>query len=805
MVNEMLLNEPGLERKTAVTPNLYKQMGNRPFPFTTRLSFHPLIEYVERLADSEQAAEALFARQVLERLQDAPDLRRPIENESLLEQHADLVDLLMSIVFPPFTRKAQLGKASVPFHLEPFYRTPALAALQRENEVRYVVAAATDMIYCATVIGACSLILNKYYDQNIQVTPPVSMTVVSPDGRRQRHFKTQIDPQFTDIQVLGEIPSLSQDQINRLLSNIYDIELWLQHLPPENFEFSGMVLGNLIDITEEEALSRLKYSLLRKDAIVDSANIRELEQLVRTYFKMPELRLGVTAIDYPVENTVAHRYKIRFDFLAGKHEVLLADSNRNSIYEKTCKYREVLLIEDLENLPGKTPVERDLIVEGIRSIMVAPLFNQKESVIGLLEIGSSRPFELHSFTEVKFREIISLFSLAIERSREEVDNQIEAIIREQFTAVHPTVEWKFIDVAYNLLEKREGNKGRATIEPIAFHDVYPLYGQADIVSSSDKRNTAIQADLIENLRLLQRVIGRCLEFIQFPLLNQFRMKIERGISELEREFNSGDESRIVEMLHHEIHPMLENLKTSNPDLAGIVSGYFNRLDAELGIIYRKRKAYEESVALVNSTISNYLEEEDRAMQAVMPHYFEKYKTDGVEYDLYVGQSLLKHGRFCMMHLRNLRLWQLLHMCEITRRVHELQKQLPVPLTTAQLIFAYTTSLSIRFRMDEKQFDVDGAYNVRYEILKKRIDKATIEGTDERLTVDGKIAIVYLQEKDRQEYLEYIDYLRHEGYITDQVEDLRLGRLQSVQGLRALRVTVDKQRKRKQHQAAEPPQ
>ena len=129
------------------------------------------------------------------------------------------------------------------------------------------------------------------------------------------------------------------------------------------------------------------------------------------------------------------------------------------------------------------------------------------------------------------------------------------------------------------------------------------------------------------------------------------------------------------------------------------------------------------------------------------------------------------------------------MCEVTRIVENMQGQLQVPLRTAQLIFVYSTPLSIRFRMDEKQFDVDGAYNVRYEILKKRIDKSLIEGTTERLTQAGKVAIVYLQEKERQEYLEYIDFLIHEGYITDEVEDLRVGKLQGVQGLQALRITV----------------
>ena len=76
-------------------------------------------------------------------------------------------------------------------------------------------------------------------------------------------------------------------------------------------------------------------------------------------------------------------------------------------------------------------------------------------------------------------------------------------------------------------------------------------------------------------------------------------------------------------------------------------------------------------------------------------------------------------------------------------------------------------------MDEKQFDVDGSYNVRYEILKKRIDKAVVKGTNERLTQAGKIAIVFLQEKDKQEYLDYLQYLVDKKYIDSEIEDLTL--------------------------------
>src|SRR2546426_4679105 len=98
-------------------------------------------------------------------------------------------------------------------------------------------------------------------------------------------------------------------------------------------------------------------------------------------------------------------------------------------------------------------------------------------------------------------------------------------------------------------------------------------------------------------------------------------------------------------------------------------------------------------------------------------------------------------------------------------------------------------MSIRFRFDEKRFDVAGAYDIRYEIVKKRIDKALIKGTTERVTQPGKLAIVYGQAGEAAEYRGYLEYLRHLGYVAGEVEDLELEELQGVHGLRALRVEV----------------
>ena len=85
--------------------------------------------------------------------------------------------------------------------------------------------------------------------------------------------------------------------------------------------------------------------------------------------------------------------------------------------------------------------------------------------------------------------------------------------------------------------------------------------------------------------------------------------------------------------------------------------------------------------------------------------------------------------------------------------------------------------------------MEGAYNIRYQIIKKRIDKVNIKGTNQRLTQTGKIAIIYHSAKDVEEYIKYIQYLQAQGTLNDDLEEIELEELQGVKGLKALRVGV----------------
>jgi hypothetical protein len=85
--------------------------------------------------------------------------------------------------------------------------------------------------------------------------------------------------------------------------------------------------------------------------------------------------------------------------------------------------------------------------------------------------------------------------------------------------------------------------------------------------------------------------------------------------------------------------------------------------------------------------------------------------------------------------------------------------------------------------------VDGAYNIRYEIIKKRIDKVhTKDG--ERLTQPGTLAVVYTQPDEASEYLGFFEPFQKEGLLKSDVQEFELEELQGVNGLKALRIGIN---------------
>ena len=757
-------------------------------PYASVLSFERVVRKVRELEGEATAGVRLLARELLRRVEEVPAFNKPIQDLGVVARHRDLFDLMLLFLVAPDARRRKYIKLTRAFDMRPLYLSNPLRDLMGAKDACYTFNAGASEVWKNHLVMVGSTILRQCYGVDVQIEPSAMLTVPDPETGLTRFYKPVYNHDYVEVRVNGDLPDLSEQQIQRLLDNIHDTGLWQKHLPAEVFSFHGFHLTELHDVTTEESLSRLKHRLISRDAVLDVERVKELANLVRLHFQLPHLQLGLTAVDYPRDRAVDHEYRIRYNLLSDEIASLTDPAYAGSAYEHVFRTGEMLVIQDLMERQNPTLLEERLIDLGYRSLLLAPLLSQDKHVIGIVELASPHPHALNAFMEARFEEIRGLFRTAVERSREYINNRIEVIMREQYTSLHPTVEWKFTEAAFDILKRQEEGLPPAA-EEIRFQRVYPLYGQADIVGSSNLRNAAIYQDLVDNLRAGRLVLVRALDLVDFPIVNQVVMSLDIHLRTSLDAFDNGHEIRMGDFIHRQLSPLVEQLGHQLPELHELASRYADDLDPELGLFYRVRRDYEKSVVELNRTIGNFLSERDQAAQRVLPHYFEKYKTDGVEYELYVGQSLLKQQRFTDLHLRNLRLSQLVDMCQLTRVVAELSPQLPMPLRTAQLIFAFTSPLDIRFRMDEKRFDVDGDYNVRYEILKKRIDKATVRQGQERLTQPGMVSIVYMQDRDLEEYEEYLRYLHQSDYIDGEVEYLTLDPLQSVNGLNALRFRV----------------
>ena len=262
------------------------------------------------------------------------------------------------------------------------------------------------------------------------------------------------------------------------------------------------------------------------------------------------------------------------------------------------------------------------------------------------------------------------------------------------------------------------------------------------------------------------------------------------LKRIEDYISSSEEALLNEFLELEVYPMLKHMEKGHVQTSDLIRNYFSSINSEKGVAFNHRRTLETSMQFINTAVSEYLEDAQQTLQASYPCYFAKFRTDGVEYDIYIGQDIAPDVPFDLLYLKNIRLWQLTAMVEVARLTNSLVSQMPRALLTTQLIFVHSNPIDISFRNDERRFDVEGAYNIRYEVVKKRIDKVLVKGTDERLTQPGKIALVYFNTYEANEYREYIKYLQEQGFLQDDLETLDLEELQGVSGLKALRVGVN---------------
>lgn len=758
-------------------------------PFQVLISFHKLIEGLHLIADADIDYRANYARGLLDQIKDQPQYWEGIHEPDFLTKHETVIRYLLADLFPTALTQNEIKAATIPFYNITFNYTERFKKILNGADVLDNFSI-RDMEEHQFYFMNCTLILNRYYGQNIDFGKPLFFDL--PDDRGiMKHYRILYNADFLEIFPTDTMPPLAQAQIDDLVDHYDDLALWKKAFPERSWILKGFAIMTLVDVTVESAISNFKSNLLIPEIIKEELT-ESFESIFESVFNIPDLRIGMTLYDEDEDRFV------RPTFSYGRLEsfVLLNEEDagcKNALcgctYENLIEKNQQFVISDLQTFLLENPQDRfaaNLAREGVQSFLLAPV-KRGETLLGLIEVASATKRVLNSVNATKLELILPYLSDTIEKNKNDMSNQLEAIVQREYTAIHPSVYWKFKIEAKNYFYAQYHPQAY-TFKEIIFKEVYPLYGQIDIKGSSEHRNTAIVLDLKAQLHDLLELLNHLNFDKKIGALDQKKYELQKFLEELEIGFQNNLEQVIHHYIETEIHSFLKNTGTDSQS-DDLLQTYFQKLDVKTGMFYGTRKAFDETITTINKNLAAIIDEKQVAAQNIFPHYYERFKTDGVEHNMYLGASIAPEITYNPMYLSNLRLWQLETLCDMEREHHRLKKTFPYELEVASLILVFSSPLSIRFRMDEKRFDVDGSYNARYEVVKKRIDKAYIKNSTERLTQQEKIAIVYSSGAEEKEYHKYIQYLQHKNRLHDEIEYLDVENLQGVSGLKALRVKV----------------
>ena len=758
-----------------------------------QFSFRPFIDYVTRKIETEKTEKVVFYQYMLKKFKAYPELWQPVETDQL-PHYVPVFNLIYSALSPLLTSETdQLWAISKPlcpcfyFGTSSFYQELMDSHTQQlKGDLQLP---SMNQMKRSMLTSFYNLALERFYNFNFTVSDYTVRSIMDAKTKLLKYYRLNVDSRFMEISFEGELPELKLQNIREHLWNSgTSLEILGSLLPPEKFKIQGFSVVNLVDVTGEYALESVKNIIIKHHKCQTGFHHHDVEIALKTLVGCADVEFGLTPF-LQLNGKLVMNHKTGFESIVAR--LVKSDASKAALYEQRLNSyiqhpRRVIFPEITEKDQRAYPLLKLLVEQGITSFAVFPLyFNDK--IVGGLEIYTRDPELFKNYILSKLESAIPLLSQLMQNLVMEFNHEIINIITDKFTALQPAVAWRFYEAAYNYMCKGDREE-KPSMEHIFFKNLQPFYGAIDIKDSSIKRNLALRADLDKNLLLLQDLL--C------AISQSCNQRLEQGVLNSLPDGNSGEIEkmtdrellRIEDFLTRQLPAELMDIAQTQPELEGVIQEYLQKT-SDRKQLYAHSLHYEESMEKINQVVNSHLEQFNAAVQEIYPCYFEKFRTDGVEYDLYVGKSIAPDIPVPNNLVHRLRFKQLQVMAEIARATAALLPELPVQMQTTQLIFVYEKLIDISFRLDEQRFDVEGSYNIRYQMVKKRVDKATKVDSKERLTQPGKITIIYFNSWEAAEYKGYIQKLQEQQLLMEDIEFLEVEELQGVQGLKAIRVSV----------------
>lgn len=761
----------------------------------TVLTFRPFIDFLKKRREESNCHKSRFFSFVIEQFEKNPELLQPIDvNE--VSKYADHLQLIYSMVSPVIEDEDKHPWAlCLPLKPVIFYSTNAYSKIVTDITTgalrKSIVSKTPAEIKRNQLEFTFSLVLEKLYNLPSFFSRDIVHSLEDEKTGLTKFYRLSLDTRFIEIHTTDQLPEL---KIEDFRVGTYDhneaIAFLEKKLPLDQFRFEGFGIATITDVTAEYSLENIKNILLNQSSFEEDNYYENVTHSLKTL-------VGNNNIEFGLLPVLEINNKLVFDDGECLNSKLMSIAGESGMGEMAYMNlatdyfqnpKQIFFSEIRPEDEERHNYLRMLKAKGIHAYALSPVYFNN-ALAGVLEIYSEKKGILDETLLTKLDPAMPLLAQLLKNNVDEFNNSIDHVVKEKFTALQPSVQWKFNEAAWHYLRDEHKNDRHREIEEIVFEKVYPLYGAIDVRNSTVERNAALRTDLDKQFTVLLEVLNELKQATGFGLLDEKLFLSRKWSDKINSPSGFNQEIRLNDFLDNNILPFLLQFKEGHPALAPVVEKYFQAIDPGKGTATESRRQLEASMSTVISSVNNYMEMMKGEIQQAYPSYFEKFRTDGVEYDIYIGQSIAPDKPFNDIYLKNLRLLQLTSMAAIARYSNALLPQLSKPVETTQLIFIHSQPIDIKFRKDEKRFDVEGAYNIRYHIVKKRIDKVNLKNTKTRLTQPGKIALVYFSQKEADEYIGYIRYLQEQKILNNDLEELELEELQGISGLKALRVGV----------------
>ncbi|HKG07609.1 MAG TPA: hypothetical protein VKB19_14160, partial [Pedobacter sp.] len=638
-----------------------------------------------------------------------------------------------------------------------------------------------------------NMIMERFYGFSLNANQFTIHSVIDPETHLLKYYRLDVDARFLNITSHIKLPEYNLKDVKDYIKDERNtLKVLTKLLPPESFSIEGISIISLTDVTAEYALESVKNIIIQHNESQKGEHSTDIATALKTL-------VGTDLAEFGMLPYIRLNKKLMIDDQSGFKSIVeqlakekgVDDNEYKTLIEDYLENPRTLIFPDITKEEQQSYPMLQLLWEvGITSYALFPLYYNAK-LVGCLEFYTKDASKFNGNTLTKIERAFPLLAQLFQNIIIDFNNDIQDIITAKFTALQPAIQWRFHEAAYNYMQSG-ANERNLPVEPIFFRNVFPFYGAVDIKNSSVQRNAAIRRDLYVHFEILENTINKVKEMI--ALCQEEDIPKEETIWNYKNLDQLSDREilKTEDYLQRQIPSALNTLRDNHPQLSAIVDEYF-KLTAAESKVFENRERYEKSMQMINLAVTRHLDDFNAELQAVYPNYFEKFRTDGVEFDIYLGQSIAPKKPFTDSLLSSFRLKQLRVLAEIAQTTNNLGPYFSLPLETTQLIFVYDKPIDVSFRTDEQRFDVEGSYNIRYQMVKKRIDKAHIKDSDERLTQPGKIAIVYFNSSEAKEYLGYIKKLQNQGLLNNDLEYIEIEELQGVEGLKALRVGVSLKR------------